>query len=330
MKLFILALLIGPVTLLGQRITVAVLDFDALGISEVEAAALSNRLRNELFNLGKFSVVERGMMDDVLREQDFQQSGCTSNECLVEVGMLLGAELMIGGSVSKVGRTFTVSARLVDVESGELLMVADFDLVGEIDDVLTKGMSQVALKLSSTNNAMAGSSTERLPAMVTSQESPPPNITDQNISLRFGIGIGTAELRVPQPKRGNLSFSIAAFYRLSPTSSIGVQFLAIGFGSTLSLSPVYVYNLGGIQFQLGLSAVYNDNIGQDIADKFSIADNSSIYHAGITAHIGAGYEFKNTPRNVGIQANYNFETNPGIYLSGGAITLGFDVIRFSR
>jgi len=142
------SLLLSPSLLLSQRIPVAVLDFDAFGISKVEAAALSNRLRNELFNLGKFSVVERGMMDDVLREQDFQQSGCTSNECLVEVGMLLGAELMIGGSISKVGETFTVSARLVDVASGKLLKVSDFDLVGKIDNMLTRGMGEVAAMLS--------------------------------------------------------------------------------------------------------------------------------------------------------------------------------------
>lgn len=140
--------LASGVELKGQEIPLAVLDFDGIGISQPEATALSNRLRNELFRLGKFYVVDRGMMETILAEQDFQQTGCTSNDCLVEVGKLLGAQQMVGGSVSKVGRTFTVSARLVDVETGRVLSVSDFDLRGELDDMLTRGMAQVAAMLS--------------------------------------------------------------------------------------------------------------------------------------------------------------------------------------
>lgn len=132
----------------GQAIPIAVMDFDGFGISQVEAIALTNRLRNELFRLGTFDVVDRGMMENILNEQNFQMVGCTSNECLVEVGRLLGAKQMMGGSISKVGNTFSVSARLVDVETGRLLAVSDYDLRAEIDDMLTTGMRIVALMLS--------------------------------------------------------------------------------------------------------------------------------------------------------------------------------------
>ena len=132
----------------AQEIPIAVMDFDGFGISQVEAIALSNRLRNELFRLGTFDVVDRGMMENILTEQDFQMVGCTSNECLVEVGQLLGAKQMMGGSISKVGNTFSVSARLVDVETGRVLRVSDFDLRGELDDMLTRGMKRVAVMLS--------------------------------------------------------------------------------------------------------------------------------------------------------------------------------------
>ncbi|UCH09098.1 MAG: DUF2380 domain-containing protein [Fidelibacterota bacterium] len=134
--------------LYAQTVPIAVLDFDGFGISETEAVALSNRLRNELFRLGTFEVVDRGMMESILAEQDFQMTGCTSNDCLVQVGQLLGAQQMVGGSVSKVGGTFTVSARLVDVETGRVIGVSDFDLRGELDDMLTRGMEQVAIMLS--------------------------------------------------------------------------------------------------------------------------------------------------------------------------------------
>jgi TolB-like protein len=143
-----LGLILSTTSIQAQALPIAVLDFDGFGISESEAIALSNRLRNELFRLGTFQVVDRGMMQSILQEQDFQLTGCTSNECLVQVGKLIGAQQMVGGSVSKVGGTFTVSARLVDVENGTVLAVSDFDLRGELDDLLTTGMGQVALMLS--------------------------------------------------------------------------------------------------------------------------------------------------------------------------------------
>lgn len=137
----------------AQNIPIAIMDFDGRGISDIEAAALTDRLRNELFRLGAFEVVERGMMETILTEQDFQMTGCTSNECLVEVGRLLGARQIVGGSISKVGGTFTVSARRVDVETGKVLEVSDFDLRGELDEILTDGMKQVAVILSGREDA---------------------------------------------------------------------------------------------------------------------------------------------------------------------------------
>ena len=149
----ILPLVIIHSILFAQQVTLAVVDFDGYGISQTEAVALTNRLRNELFRQEKFDVVERSMMESILNEQNFQLSGCTSTECLIEVGQLLGAQNMLGGSISKVGNVYTVSARMVDVESGRLLAVSDYDLVGEIGDMLTIGMEQVALLLSGKGNS---------------------------------------------------------------------------------------------------------------------------------------------------------------------------------
>ncbi len=145
---FLLPILIQVSFLQAQKVPVAVMELEGRGISAAEAAALTDRLRNELFRLGTYDVVERGMMESILTEQDFQLTGCTSDECLVEVGRLLGARQIVGGSVSKVGGTYTVSARVVDVETGKVLGVSDIDVRGVLDDVLITGMRQVAIRLS--------------------------------------------------------------------------------------------------------------------------------------------------------------------------------------
>lgn len=126
---------------------IAVLDFSADGISLGEARTLTNRLRTELFNTGKFTVIERGMMDEILQEQGLQQSGCTSTECIVEAGRLIGVEQMVGGSIGKVGYVYSISARIISVETGQILRVATYDHIGELGDLLRFGIKNVALIL---------------------------------------------------------------------------------------------------------------------------------------------------------------------------------------
>ena len=120
----------------AQDITIAVLEFEGQGVSQSETRTLTGRLRDEMFNTGVFIVLERGKMDEVLKEQGFQQTGCVTSECAVEVGNMLGVQQMIGGSIGKVGNIYTVSARVIDVGTGEVLKSANYDLIGELRNYL--------------------------------------------------------------------------------------------------------------------------------------------------------------------------------------------------
>ena len=120
--LAILLLLFSLVSAQDFRQTVAVIDFDASGISQLEATSLTNRFRTAVGDVGVMRLVKRGMMEEVLQEQGFQQTGCTSEECAVEVGQLLGVQNMIGGSIGRVGDTFTIDARMISVQSGVSLV----------------------------------------------------------------------------------------------------------------------------------------------------------------------------------------------------------------
>ena len=57
--------------------TIAVLDFEGIGVSPEEARALSNRFGSEFLELAgyKFTLVERQAMGEILKEQGLQQSG---------------------------------------------------------------------------------------------------------------------------------------------------------------------------------------------------------------------------------------------------------------
>ena len=158
-----LAILLLLFSFVSAQETIAVIEFEGLGISQTEAKALTNRLRDELVNTGKYTVIERGKMEEILKEQAFQQIGCTSDECAVEVGKLLSVEGIIIGSISNVGSVYSVSARIVSVESGEITKSAIYDYQGSIDDLLTTGMRYVSELLFSDVSTTFESVTEPEP-----------------------------------------------------------------------------------------------------------------------------------------------------------------------
>jgi len=129
--------------------TVAVLEFEGIGVSQDEAKALSARFGSEFMDLskGRYTLVERQQMGEILEEQGLQQSGCVSSECAVEVGAALGAKFIIIGSISKVGTIFSINARMLDVESSQILKSINHDQVGDIGLLLTTGMREAAAKL---------------------------------------------------------------------------------------------------------------------------------------------------------------------------------------
>jgi TolB-like protein len=128
--------------------TLAVNMLEARGVSADEAATLTEVLRSELSATQKFAVMERGQMDNILKEQGFQLSGaCKENSCLVEMGQLLGAQQLVAGSIGKVGKAYSINVRVVSVQTGTIVNSVSHTYTGPIESLLTTEMSVVAKKL---------------------------------------------------------------------------------------------------------------------------------------------------------------------------------------
>ncbi|MBF0431152.1 MAG: PEGA domain-containing protein [Fibrobacteria bacterium] len=131
-----------------EKWNIAVVNLEGNGVSVEELKGLSNRLRSELFQTSTFTVIERYQMDDILKEQKFQLSGCTSQECVVEVGQLLGVRFIVAGSIDRVGEIYSTDIRMVNVETGKIEknVIADCDNCG-LEDVMKVTLHNAARKL---------------------------------------------------------------------------------------------------------------------------------------------------------------------------------------
>lgn len=119
-----------------MKMNVAVLNFDALGLSESEVGAITDRFRSELVRTNRFIVIEREKMQAIFSEIGFQMTGCTSTECAVEAGKILNTQKIIIGKIGKVGRTYTTVISLIDIETGQIQFSSSRDFRGKIENVL--------------------------------------------------------------------------------------------------------------------------------------------------------------------------------------------------
>jgi len=127
---------------------IAVMPFSGRSLDADALEGIASALGSDLLNTGKFRVMERSQMDGILKEQGFQQSGaCDGSECAVEVGKLLAVDHMVVGTVAKVGGTYVVTTRLVNVGSGEVLKSVTRNSKAQVDAIVTDLLPQLAHEL---------------------------------------------------------------------------------------------------------------------------------------------------------------------------------------
>lgn len=95
---------------------IAIMDFMPKGISPSLALDISEMIRAEMKKNGKYKVIERTQMNELLKR--FQQIECTIVPCAIKVARLLSVQKIMIGSVMKMGATIAISGSLVDAEKG--------------------------------------------------------------------------------------------------------------------------------------------------------------------------------------------------------------------
>ena len=121
-----------------EKKTMALLDFKSDQFEKSEIKVITDKLRAELIKTGSFTLVEREEMVTVLKEQGFQQIACSSSECAIEVGQVLGAEMIAIGRIDKLDKLLLMSLRVIDVKTGKIINAAGTEAEGAVSEVLEK------------------------------------------------------------------------------------------------------------------------------------------------------------------------------------------------
>lgn len=130
-----------------DKMRIAVMEFKAVNVPRTTATVVSDIIRTEMINIGKYVIIERDQVNLILKETGFQQSGCTNESCAVKIGKLLSARKLLVGTISKLGKKYVINGRLVDVERG----ISEFgeNVIADSEDELANAVKLFTSNLSS-------------------------------------------------------------------------------------------------------------------------------------------------------------------------------------
>jgi len=136
----------------GRRPRIAIMDFDYATVQTTSSAlfgtnvdvgkGIADLLVTDLVKDGSFSIIERKALDKIMAEQNFSNSNRADPTSAAKIGKLLGVDAILVGSITQFGNetkkvnlggighskskaNVGITARLVNVDTGEILAVAE-------------------------------------------------------------------------------------------------------------------------------------------------------------------------------------------------------------
>jgi len=128
-----------------------VYDLNAPESLKMLALIFSSTLREEIFKLGSFTLVNREDMVKALEEIALQQTGLINEEQAIQTGKMIAANQIILGSIGIIGNTFVIQVKRFDVETMKALSFSSLECpVGKEADML-KRIPELARRITGIN-----------------------------------------------------------------------------------------------------------------------------------------------------------------------------------
>lgn len=133
-----------PVNKAQLKKPMALVNLKSIGVSTEVQGGVQSKLTTELIKTQQFELMEREEMSSILAEQSFQQSQCSEEDCAVEMGRLIGVELMTAGTIVKIGDLYSLNLRVFDVATGKILKTASIEFTGDYPEFIENSVEDAA------------------------------------------------------------------------------------------------------------------------------------------------------------------------------------------
>jgi TolB-like protein len=192
----------------------AVLDF-AEKSDKAKKSGIGNTVRENLsrkiISSNIFYLVDRDTLQKSIGEIEMSQTGLVDDKSVIQAGKMVGVQVFITGTISDVGDDFLVSCRVIDVETGTVVAMADTKIP---QDELIETMEKYAYEYIS----------------------------------QYGLGINVQVSYIPKiksPVDGYTSYMIDTFLNYRPelwlNFKLGVSYFSLEFEEMSNISSKSVY-----------------------------------------------------------------------------------------
>ena len=237
----------------NEKLRVAVFDptSSGTGIDEGTRMAVREIISSTFVNTGKYIIVERSLIERVMQEQQFTNSGAVDDSQASEIGRLAGANKIVLTVVAQAGNNTLLSVKLVDVNSASVekqktqMMGANqiLDFVEPITKDLIKEISVEPAITNQQNEAVAQQTKSETPVT--------PQKTDEKVVEEAQAAVEPVNLQnqaattIPNAssptatKTADLNIQKGAKNKSTMFYAIGGVGLAVGVAASLLITSPY-------------------------------------------------------------------------------------------
>ena len=138
-----------------EKPIITVLDFSVSDVPKGEMGAVISLLSSELFQTGEYNLIDIAERDTLLKEIEFSTTDCTDENCQIEIGKMLSAEMIVVGSISRVGTKYILSAKMLQTATSRTTSTADgiyADMDSLVEDISTLARRLSGLEIAGSDN----------------------------------------------------------------------------------------------------------------------------------------------------------------------------------
>ncbi len=118
---------------------ISVINFQVEDMNLTQARAVTDRVTYYLGRHKGLKIIEREEVEKIFDEKGFQVSGaCDTDECISQVGKVIGASYMVAGKVSRAGDFYHLDLRLINVSTARMINHSFCDVRG-METLMTSG-----------------------------------------------------------------------------------------------------------------------------------------------------------------------------------------------
>ena len=109
----------------GSKLKIAVMELSDINGNVNDAGRLlAEELIMPLFLTKKFIVIERNLLNKVLKEHSLQLTGIIDENTVKKLGKILGVDAVCSGTMTQVGDRYKINLRLISTETGAIIAAA--------------------------------------------------------------------------------------------------------------------------------------------------------------------------------------------------------------